>query len=261
MKKIIYGCYPSFFSLKIANDLIKSNVPLTHIMLSTRTIRIDGHEIKGFSGLCYLINRFGVRYTSFQLFCEIILPKIYHIRSCFTGESLLSYKQLCKKHGIELIETDSFNEYIKKIDSPDVFISMCLDQKLKDEFIKKIKTLCINVHPSDIPNFGGVEPIIQLKLSSEVHMGITIHKMTEEIDNGCPIMRKYISCQNKSYLRLMLDFIDNGIEMLATLYRNGWNFTECPKVEQKYPYRSWPTYWELKQFSASNSYIKLRDFI
>lgn len=72
--------------------------------------------------------------------------------------------------------------------------------KVKQFFFKKIGTLCVNVHPSDIPNFGGVEPIIQLKLSSEEQMGITIHKMTEQLDNGEAIMRRYVSAKIKVIL-------------------------------------------------------------
>lgn len=257
--KIIYGCYPSIFSLKIANGLVKRGIPITHMMLSTKVICIEGHSIHGLSGLGFLFRRFGLRYTIFQIFCSVVLPIVYSVKAFIHGERLYSFKQLCLKNNIQMIKSSNFNEDIKLIEKPDIFISMCLDQKLNNSFFKKMGTLCVNVHPSDIPNFGGVEPIIQLKLSSEEQMGITIHNMTEQLDNGEAIMRRYVSAKNKSYLNLMQDFIDNGISMLGILHNNKWIKTKCSPIEQKYPYRSWPTHEELVLFSKQNKYIKLTD--
>lgn len=257
--KIIYGCYPSFFSRLIANKLVEQNIPITHIMLSTRQLKIEGHNINGFSGLKFLIKRFGYRYTFFQILCGTLLPVMYSLKSYMTSKKYYSFEKLCSKYKIQLIKSDSFNDEIHHIESPDIFISMCLDQKLSNRFFKHIKQLCVNIHPSDIPNFGGVEPIIQLLLSQETKMGITIHKMTEKLDDGEPLIRKYISINNKSYFRLMLEFIDIGINIITQLHLKDWNSPICKPVKLKHPYRSWPTLEELSSFSKHNSYIKIRD--
>lgn len=259
--KIIYGCYPSFFSRVIANKLIENNIPITHLMLSTKELKIEGNRINGLSGLKFIVKRFGYRYTLFQIFCGVLLPLLYSLKSFLSGKRYYSFEKLCAKNNIQLIKSDSFNNDIQQIESPDVFISMCLNQKLSNKFFNQIKQLCINVHPSDIPNFGGVEPIIQLLLSSELKMGITIHKMTEKLDDGEPIMRQYIPIKDKSYLLLMLEFIEKGIEMLSILYRNNWTYKECEIPQLRYPYRSWPTRDELKKFSTSHSYVKLKDIL
>lgn len=255
--KIIYGCYPSFFSRLIANKLVEQNIPITHIMLSTRQLKIEGHNINGFFGLKFLIKRFGYRYTFFQILCGTLLPVMYSLKSYMTSKKYYSFEKLCSKYKIQLIKSDSFNDEIHHIESPDIFISMCLDQKLSNRFFKHIKQLCVNIHPSDIPNFGGVEPIIQLLLSQESCMGITIHKMTEQLDNGEPLARAYVPIKNKSYLRLMLEYIETGIYMITQLRLKNWIAESCKPVEFKYPYRSWPTKKELSNFSKKNSYIKI----
>lgn len=257
--KIIYGCYPSFFSRLIANKLVEQNIPITHIMLSTRQLKIEGHSITGFYGLKFLIKRFGYRYTFFQILCGTLLPIVYSLRAYITSKKYYSFEKLCSKNKIQLIKSDSFNDDIPHIDSPDVFISMCLDQKLSNRFFKHIKRISVNIHPSDVPNFGGVEPIIQLLLSPEKSMGITIHKMTEQLDDGEPIERAYIPIKNKSYLRLMLEYIDAGVSMISQLHFKNWITEGCKPVEYKYPYRSWPTRKELASFSKKNSYIKFID--
>ena len=66
--KIVYGCYPSFFSRLIANKLIEHDIPVTHIMLSTKALKIEGNsgaQVK--TCVCierneYLCNRFILRY-------------------------------------------------------------------------------------------------------------------------------------------------------------------------------------------------------
>lgn len=257
--KIIYGCYPSFFSRLIANKLIEHNIPVTHIMLSTKELKIEGNSINGLSGLKFIVNRFGYKYALFQIFCSILLPVIYSLKYFLLGKRYYSFEKLCTKNNIKLIKSDSFNNDIHHIESPDIFISMCLDQKLSNKLFHQINKLCINVHPSDIPNFGGVEPIIQLLLSSEQKMGVTIHKMTEKLDDGEPIIRKYTPVKEKSYLLLMFEFIEAGTEMLSVLHRNNWIYKECKPIKLKYPYRSWPTLEELKDFSKSHSYVKYKD--
>lgn len=257
--KIVYGCYPSFFSRVVANKLIEHNIPVTHLMLSTKRLKIEGNSIDGLSGLKFIVNRFGYRYVLFQIFCDVLLPIIYSLKSFLLGKRFYSFKTLCTKNNIQLIKSESFNNDIYQIESPDIFISMCLDQKVSNRLFSQINKLCINVHPSDIPNFGGVEPIIQLLLSPEQKMGITIHKMTEKLDDGEPVIRQYTPIKDKSYLLLMLEFIEKGTEMLSILHRSNWIFKECKPLDLKYPYRSWPTLDELKEFSNSHSYVKFKD--
>ena len=257
--KIVYGCYPSFFSRVVANKLIEHNIPVTHLMLSTKRLKIEGNSIDGLSGLKFIVNRFGYRYVLFQIFCDVLLPIIYSLKSFLLGKRFYSFKTLCTKNNIQLIKSESFNNDIYQIESPDIFISVCLDQKVSNRLFNQINKLCINVHPSDIPNFGGVEPIIQLLLSPEQKMGITIHKMTEKLDDGEPVIRQYTPIKDKSYLLLMLEFIEKGTEMLSILHRSNWIFKECKPLDLKYPYRSWPTLDELKEFSNSHSYVKFKD--
>lgn len=228
-------------------------------MLSTKRLKIEGNSIDGLSGLKFIVNRFGYRYVLFQIFCDVLLPIIYSLKSFLLGKRFYSFKTLCTKNNIQLIKSESFNNDIYQIESPDIFISMCLDQKVSNRLFNQINKLCINVHPSDIPNFGGVEPIIQLLLSPEQKMGITIHKMTEKLDDGEPVIRQYTPIKDKSYLLLMLEFIEKGTEMLSILHRSNWIFKECKPLDLKYPYRSWPTLDELKEFSNSHSYVKFKD--
>lgn len=258
---MIYGCYPSFFSRLIANKMVEHHLPITHIMLSTRILKIEGQHIEGISGIKFIFKRFGIKYAIFQLLCETIVPAVYSCIYAMKGKRFHTIRSLCNKNSIKLIESNDFSIDIDKIEKPDVFISMCLDQKLSRKFINSILKRCVNVHPSDLPNFGGVEPLIQLGLSKETLMGITVHDISEIIDNGDPIITKFVPTKNKSYFALMIDYVNEGVRMLVDLNKGQWLQANCERPTLKYPYRSWPTKRELDEYSKNNSFFVFRDFV
>ncbi len=58
-------------------------------------------------------------------------------------------------------------------------------------FLKVVKAECINLHPSILPNFSGLNAI---KRSYEANMarGCTLHKVIAEIDEGAILLQKVI---------------------------------------------------------------------
>lgn len=261
-EKIIYGCYPSFFSTLIANILvIDKKIPLDTIMVSSRSLYINKVEIKGLRGILFLLKRFSLRFVSFQLITAVFVPLLYFLQCLVKGRKFYSLKRLCEIYNINYQESDNFDRDICKLKRVDVFLSMCLDQIIGRDFIERCKILCINIHPSDLPNFGGVEPIIMFLLSDESHMGVSIHRMTSQIDKGEVIARKYIKRSNKSYFALMIEFIICGIDLFTELYNEKWKYKKIEQIEQKYPYRSWPSKRELYNFENSYSYIRIIDII
>lgn len=258
---ICYGCYPSLFSKIIANLLVIKKMPVNKIIVSRRNISIENHEISGGKGVLFLFKRFTIRYVLFQTVVELILSiglKIYFKKK---GLHLFSLKELCKHYHIQYIESNDFNRDVNTIGQIDVFVSMCLDQILREDFIKKTKKLCINIHPSEIPNFGGVEPIIQQVITNQKKMGISVHKITPNIDNGEVINRTYVEIKQYSYYKLMCLFIINGIKLIEELYHNNWTYKSKQQIALTYPYRSWPTKMELHDYEAKQNYIEWNELI
>lgn len=259
---IIYGCYPSFFSTLIANILVvEKGLPISCIMISTKKVVIEKNIISGIGGLLFIKKRFGTRFLKFQLLLMLIVPVIWKIHYLLYGKHFYSIKELCKIHQISYIESDNFNNELASIGNVDVFISMCMDQILSEKTIKSIARLCINVHPSDIPNFGGVEPIINSINMNNERIGISIHKMTKDIDNGEVIMRCYTDILKKSYYSIMIDFIRKGTSMLKDLYLHKWKYQSIEQLPLKNPYKSWPSYEEIRKFEEKTPYIQAKDLL
>lgn len=259
---IVYGCYPSFFSTLIANILVvEKGLPISCIMVSTRKVVIEKNIVAGFGGFLFLKKRFGAKFLKFQLILMLIVPFIWKIRYLLSGKRFYSIKELCKIHQICYVESNNFNNELGTIGNVKVFISMCMDQILSEKTIKSITELCINVHPSDIPNFGGVEPIINTINMNNERIGISIHKMTKDIDKGEVIMRCYMEILNKSYFTIMIDFIREGTNMLNKLFLNKWQYQPIKQLTLKHPYKSWPSYEEIRNFEEKVPYLRINDLL
>lgn len=265
MEKIVFGCYPSYVSLYFLNLLIrKYKLPISTVLISIKAETVEKTKIKGLKGIFFYIRRFGIRFSLYQIFLSGFLPFYLSIKPrFFGGYYFLSFKQLAKKYGLTLLEVEDFNEErsldILKNYAPDIFISMGLDQILKNRFIKLFKRACLNIHPAKLPDFRGIDPIFQFLLSNEKQLGVTLHQMTEEIDKGDILLTSLIKRRkDSSHLSLLAE----SIRKAANLFQEYMLSEEIEAKKQNdleinYPYKSYPTKKEIKQFNAKCSYWKL----
>jgi len=97
-------------------------------------------------------------------------------------------KQLAHVYGLNVIERSDLNgktflEGIKKYD-PDLFISVASPIIFREELIRIPKLDCINIHHAPLPRYRGMLPSFWQLYHGEKEVGITIHKIDEDIDTG-----------------------------------------------------------------------------
>ncbi len=83
---------------------------------------------------------------------------------------------------------------------------LVLDKEIIDKYNNKI----INIHPSYLPNFKGLDVIRKAYNSNEKYTGISIHYVNEKIDDGEIILQKKILINRKKGL----DFLEKKIHKL-----------------------------------------------
>lgn len=111
---------------------------------------------------------------------------------------------LAKLYSIPLYQIDNVNskEFInilKKI-KPTVILSAYFDQILKKEIIEIPDTGCINIHPSLLPYYRGINPTFWVLACAEKKTGVTIHWMDKSIDTGDIILQKELLVSSKDTL-------------------------------------------------------------
>ena len=113
--------------------------------------------------------------------------KIVSIVVPMINENSRFYKsiQIGQKAKIPIIEVtkDNIFEQIKNIDF-DVLISCGFSFILEKKVIELAKKIAINIHPTLLPKYRGYRSGPYIIINGEECSGITIHKLTEQMDKG-----------------------------------------------------------------------------
>ncbi|WP_423363753.1 phosphoribosylglycinamide formyltransferase [Mycoplasma sp. P36-A1] len=67
---------------------------------------------------------------------------------------------------------------------------------LSKDFIIKYKNRIINIHPSALPKYKGLHAIEQALENKDKSLGVTVHYVDEELDNGPIILQEIFSIEN-----------------------------------------------------------------
>jgi methionyl-tRNA formyltransferase len=131
--------------------------------------------------------------------------------------------------------------------APDLLVSAFFDQRLQDAAMCVPKLGCINIHPSLLPAFKGVDPVLQARLRGAPTIGVTVHRMVPQLDAGAIVaQRSLVTPKRASIFETTALLFREGAELLVlALERIERGATG---VEQKGPgdYQSWPTQPEIR---------------
>ncbi len=89
--------------------------------------------------------------------------------------------------GVDFTETEKIDDELIKSISKTVFDCIVVVSSgfiLPKKLLDLAPDMCINVHPSLLPKYRGPSPIISTLLSGDDKAGVSIMKMTEEVDAG-----------------------------------------------------------------------------
>jgi phosphoribosylglycinamide formyltransferase 1 len=105
----------------------------------------------------------------------------------------------CEEHGVAIVRLPvmprpQFDQTLASLchDAAPDLISLTFDRLLTEEFVQTYARRIINVHPSLLPAFVGIDPV-QAALASSVRLsGCTIHEVVHELDAG-PIIAQCVT--------------------------------------------------------------------
>lgn len=108
-----------------------------------------------------------------------------------------------KSNGIPFYFGTNINKIIANItnlDNTDVVISVNWINILDNKFIRKFKYGVLNAHTGDLPKYKGNACPNWAILNFESKIALTIHKMTEELDSGPIILKRYLPINEETYI-------------------------------------------------------------
>jgi methionyl-tRNA formyltransferase len=76
------------------------------------------------------------------------------------------------------------NDSLADIGEPDLIISAAYPSILPDAILRRARMAAVNIHPSLLPKYRGVNPVAWALLDEAPKVGVTIHQMVAEPDAG-----------------------------------------------------------------------------
>jgi len=171
-------------------------------------------------------------------------------------KSRLSNKCVCSffKVPYEYIYDVNDPQFISRLSSlePDIILS-CQSQIFSEELLKVAKIACINCHRSKLPKYRGLWPVFAAMINREDTIGVTVHTMTKEIDNGAIICQKEFAISKENSLmdnnslahELYSDVILESLELIEKK-----EISDFPLVQKDAPYYI-ASVEDVKRFRAS----------
>ena len=162
----------------------------------------------------------------------------------------------------ENVKDPSFARQIRS-DEVDVLLNIHSLHVINDEILQAPRIGCFNLHPGPLPRYAGLNPVCWALYFGETTHGVTLHRMTAEIDAG-PIVYQSVFpvSETDTGFSVSLRCIREGLPLvsglLAQLKQSPLNLPEISqnRDQRQYhgrevPYRGW-VMWSLTARQVAN---------
>lgn len=217
----------------MARLLADSRVEVVGVVLSTRVL---GKRDGWLRGVWALYRRSGLRYL------------LYLWTATGLSERLLRDSLLArvKAAGIPLHRCGDINDpaglaFIDRC-RPQLLLSAFFNQRIGRDVLCRPSAGAVNIHPSFLPDFKGVDPVFFARLQGVTLLGVTLHRVVQELDAGPILAQAMITVTpGDSVLSVTARLFERGTELL--LDRLGAILAGDPGTAQQGAgsYDSWPS--------------------
>lgn len=244
-------------ALVLGRLLSSPRVRLVGIVYSSR---VAGANEGFFAGVLRLLRRSGLAYL------------LYLWASTSLAEWLMRFSRLqpvpvmAAGNRIPMLTTPRINDescrqFIAAL-KPDLLVSAFFNQLIGEAVVVIPSAGAVNIHPSVLPGFKGVDPVFHAALC-QGDTGVTVHRITQQLDGGNILRQESIVADpHDSVLKTTAHLYDRGGELLvATLDDIAGGATGAAQTTAG-RYDSWPTPAQVGELkSKRKSLVTFSDLI
>lgn len=147
--------------------------------------------------------------------------------------------------------------------NPDVILLANFNQKLSLSSIQLPKLACLNIHPSLLPKFKGVDPVFAALSAGEKTLSVSLHHVAAEFDTGDLMAQATIAAENNHgtfYHQVKLFKL--GAELAAENIKRMPDNINKQEQQGDGNYDSWPTKQQIWAFKKRGGVlIKASEFV
>lgn len=259
-KRVIFCTYPSIYSTKALTAILQdSDIEIVAIVESTRVLKPSLNPVLG---SLYQLKTSGLRYSAYLF----LVTGFYQWLECFRRyqkTSAVSTDSLVRKQQIPVMKTRDINtpdmvQAIRNLQA-DYLVCAHFNQLIKQDILSLPSMQCINIHPSLLPDYKGVDPVFYAMQDEQNQFGVTLHRMDKDFDSGetlaqtaMPLSVEQSLLHNNCLLfseggRLVVNWIKHH---QASTSANRPSSYQTPRKDTS-RYDSWPTRHAVKLFKRS----------
>ncbi len=262
--RVIFCTYSSIYSSRVLEFLLQSTaIEVVGIVNSTRLLK---PSFNGIIGSVKFIQTTGWRYSTYLFMITDLLAWLQPV------SVLKTVHALARTHQLPLLDTVDINRrseigFIKSL-TPDVLLSAHFNQLFKEPVLQLPTLAAINIHPSLLPAYKGVDPVFYALLRKEKYLGVTAHLMDSTFDTGEILKQRVVSSRltdnvfahNMQLFRAGAEIAVKSIQSMLKEGSEGGNNIGSTQQGQG-NYDSWPDKKRVKQLRNQHDHlISLSDF-
>jgi len=249
-KKVVLFSGESVFGSTIINRLLnKQSFDLIGVFYSTRVYKKSSsifsfYQVLSITGMQYYWNIVKLNAP----FAKLFYPEVTR-----TGK-------VCRQNGIPIFYASDVHwpaniEIITQL-KPDIILSAYFNQLIKEPILS-FPAEVLNIHPGILPEYRGLDPLLQQIIHGEDHLGMTLHRVDETFDTGEILRQKtMLRDKTKSLFELYMEIWEQGVDMLEDYILFGKQPIEnLTERQQRSSYFSWPTKKDVQIFLEKDSFF------
>ncbi len=144
----------------------------------------------------------------------------------------MSPPEVCAAYGVECVRFRSVNSpeclaHARAI-APDIILCVFFNQILKADMLACAGRAALNLHPSPLPEYRGMSPVLWMLAEGAEEGGATVHHMNDKIDEGNIVVCKKFRIEDAdSFFRVYCKAAEAGAAMLGEVL----DLPEIPRGE------------------------------
>lgn len=240
--RVVFCTYPGIFSHAVLTPLLQTpGIKIVGIVRSTRIFRVDERMM---SGAIRMIKNSGWCYATYQFMQTDLFAFIQQLIDKPSTRNI-------PKLGTNNINSQQGLRFIRSL-NPDVIVLANFNQKVSPEIIALPKFACLNIHPSLLPDYKGIDPVFAALAKNERYLGVTLHQVNEEIDTGDILVQEKMEVsKNRSVFYHQLKLFESGGTLAAKqILTSKQGFQSTPQTLGG-RHDSWPTKAQVKDFRTN----------
>jgi hypothetical protein len=186
-------------------------IELVGLVRSTRVLAAGQGWLPGVRAL---LRRSGPRYLAYLGIATTVADALGH------WSPLAAVGRAAARPGLPLLSTGDLNAgagpaFITR-QRPDILLSAFFNQRIGEAVCAIPRHGAVNIHPSLLPDFRGVDPVFHARLQGAATLGVSLHRISPEFDAGSLLAQSAVAPDPEaSLLRMTAELFDRGAALLA----------------------------------------------